>query len=300
MSLVKQTSDLLPAKLLIELSLMCNEARLANQVRSLYVKRIGRINSELSVVLDKKNSYELTAFLVADVLLRKSRGESTEGVKDQDLPALINSLREYASDGDFESFRDIQRIADAMKQLGLAIPVISNPRLQNSGDGYQLRWSFVDVFGRPDDVSRKVSLAYDGKSADSSDNQAIIRTQKKDLSVEITQTATRGLKFATRHYVYPSEQLRLKEIYLALTKGNERIKEYAYTEGSTIVATQDNKLHIQLKIDKNVDPEYSAFYLKHTEVPQYERISSASSLTYNPDQSSFISSSEVYRNYRPW
>lgn len=248
-------------------------------------KRVGKVNTETAVVLDKKQSFELTAFLVADALQRKARGDSLDGVREQDLPFLINALNEYSTSGEFSSYRDLQRIADNMHQLGLAIPFISNPRLENKGEGHRLRWTYVDVFGNEVQGNKKVSITLDGKVHETSDNFLEIRSPKKDLIVEITQTGKNGLKFTTKNNIYLSEQIKLKEINMALTKGNERIKEYAYSEGSTIVCNQDNKLHIMFKIDKNIEPEYTSFYLKHSESSQFDRISSASSLTYSPEQS---------------
>lgn len=256
------------------------------------------MNSEIAVVLDKKFSFDFTAFLVADSLQRKAKGENLEGVKEQDLPLLINSLNEYATGGNFASFKDLQRISESMNQLGLAIPFISNPKLENKGDSHRLRWTYIDIFGREVEGNRKISIHYDGKTQETSDNFLEIRSQKKDLSIEMTQTGKGNLKLTTKQSVYLAETVKLKEINMALTKGNDRIKEYAYTDGSTIICNQDNKLHIMFKIDKNIEPEYSAFYLKHSESGQFDRISAASSLTYSPDQSSLKSLSEVYWNYR--
>jgi hypothetical protein len=253
----------------------------------MYYRRVGRVNSDQSVVLDRKSSYELTAFLVADALHRKSNGQSVEGLKEQDISSLISALNEYATEGDFDSFKDLHRINDLIQAQGLALPVIQNPRLEHKGDSYLLKWTFVDVFGREVHGSKKVSVSVDGKTQETSDGYIQFKTDKRDLRIEITQTSKNGLRFSTRHYIYPSVQVSLKEINMALTKGNERIKEYAYAEGSTIPCTQDNKLHIMFKINHNIDVEYSAFYLKHTENQNFDRIAASSSLTYNPDQSRF-------------
>lgn len=268
----------------MEISSLFEDEKTVEQARSFFIKRIGRINRDSAVILDKKSSYGLTSFFVADILERKAKGQTVTGVKDTDVSSMISAIQEFSSHDDIESVKDNQRIVIAMKRLGVAVPKLESPKIRANGNSVTLRWTFTDIFGNNVDAPRRATVKFDGRTEDVTDSQVTLKTDKSDVTVELIQSVD-GFTYTTRHHVHVGQELSISQLKLATTKGNERIKEYPYEEGGSIICNQDNKLHIQFKVDKSLDAEYAAFYLKHSELKEFDRITAASALTYLPEQS---------------
>lgn len=277
----------------METAKLCGDEKVSDQVRNFFVKRIGRINRDSAVILDKRNSYGLTSFFVADALERRANGQQLAGVRDADISSMIASLQEFSSDEDFEAVRDNLRVSEALNKIGVAIPKIDSFKLRNIGSGAVVRWTYTDILGNIVKGPSRATVKYEDRTDEVNESQVTLKTQKKDLTVEIIQSVN-GFTYTSRHQVHIGQDLSIIQVRMATTKGNERIKEFPYEEGGSIICNQDNKLHIQFKLDKDIEAEYAAFYLKHSEIKEFDRITAASALTYNQDQSSFRSDLDKY------
>ena len=256
-------------------------AQLLNQM----AKRLTRIDATHTVILDKKSSYLYTSLFLAETLKAKKEGKKIPALTTTDISGLINSLVEYGDSNSFTDLKYVLKAAALVQDLGVVFPKILEDKLRQTSTGYSAKWEFLDINGRPAKSPKTVSVRVGDAVPIETSNQYIEVSGEAGSGVhlEFTQRAGNGTSYVSRATVYPTIEVSVRDINIATTKGPERVKDYQHRQGDTLSCSQDSKVHLYFKIDRPFNPEYAVAYLQHTEVPEFDRISTGSPLRYDAD-----------------
>lgn len=244
-----------------------------------------KVDNDHTVILDKKSSFLYTSFYLAELLKAKIEGKKFEGYKEGDISGLLNSLIEYGDPSSFVDLKFVFKASEAVHKLGIVIPRIPETKLREEGaDGYILKWEYFDVHGRPAKASKSIEVKTGGEVVKTSNQYSkILGKVGQAVQVELIQRTEQGLTFVLKENVYPATSISIQNIQIALTRGSERIKDYPLREGDTLSCNQDSKIHIRFEADKKFDPEYASIYMRHSESPEFDRITSGSGLRFDPE-----------------
>jgi len=283
-----ETSDLLPARIIYDLAVICKDQALQTQALNTIGRRVAKVDNQRSIVLDKKTPFLFTTFLLSEGLSFKSENKATAFLKDGDYSGLINSLIEYGSKSNFIETKESVRAAELLNKMGFVFPQLADHKIKESAEGLVLKFSTVDVYGRPAKASKPFVVKANGNTYETSSNFVVIKSDnnRKPIQVDFTQIIN-GVSHTTSTTIFATQDLHIQQLQLAVGRGTEKPKDFTNREGDTLTCTQENRIYVQFKTDKFYEPEYAAVYLRLEGNADYEKVSAANGLTYNKEEAKF-------------